>query len=227
MLPTGSRGGGNSLLEKRVNASSGLGLSDSVSLIGDFNLSIEDPMLLDSATSWHNNHASDPATHTMNMADAVGLNADWNRPLESVMALVDTVHVILDGYHPAGEDLIQHDLTANETMIVGQPVYISSSNTVNLADATTIATANAIGLVCVGGSANDTVTIQTDGAVYQDDWTAVIGTANLTPGLYYLDITAGLMSTSPPVADGNTVVTLGTALNTKTLDIEVNEVATL
>jgi len=227
MLPTGSRGGGSSLLEKRVSAASSFGLSDSVSLIGDYNHSIADPMLLDSDAGWHNNHVSDPATHTMNMADAAGFNMERVRSLESVMTLVDSAHAVLDGYHPAGEDLIQHDLTANETMVTGQPVYLSSSNTVNLADATLFATANAIGLVSVGGSANDTVAVQTDGAVYQDDWTAVIGTANLTPGLYYLDTTAGLMSTTPPSADGNVVVSLGTALNTKTFDIEVNEVATL
>jgi len=215
------------LLEKRMVVNSVMELNDTATLVGDFNHAVQDPMTLDSDAEWHNNHGSDPATHAMSMADDAAHNWDFPRSVEHTLNLVDTVHAVLDGYHPAGEDLIQHDLTANETMVAGQPVYLSSSNTVNLADATTIATGNVIGLVRIGGTANDTVVVQTDGAVYLADWTATIGTANLTPGTYFLDTSSGAMTTTPPTNDGNVVTTLGTALNENTFDIEVNEVAIL
>jgi hypothetical protein len=227
MRPSGG-GTGAGLKEKRVLATSSLPFTHSASQYGDKNKSAWDDMLLDDAAEWHNNHGSDPGTDTLAMADEVTLIMEMLRPAGTAMAMVDTVHVILDGYHPAGEDLIQHPMIAGETMVAGQPVYVVSNNTVNLANATVLATANTIGLVCVGGSATDTVTIQTDGAVYLEDWTAIIGATELTPGaLYYLDTTDGLLTTDPPIANGNVIVTMGTALNTKTIDIEVNEVASL
>ena len=227
MLPTGSGGSGAGLLEKRLFASSGLGLADSVSLIGDYNHSIEDSMLLDSDAEWHNNHASDPGSATLSLVDSVGLIMEMLRPCESTMTLTDSVHVILDGYHPGGGTSTLA-ITANETVLVGQPVYVSGNNTINLASASSLSEAQAIGLVEVGATANGTANVLTDGTINQADWTSVIGSTNLTPGsVYFLSTTSGKMSTTPPTGDGETVVTIGVAITTTKFDIEVNEVAIL
>lgn len=230
MLPTGSGGSGAGLLEKRVNASSGLGLADSVSLIGDYNHTIEDPMTLDSDAEWHNNHASDPATHTMNMADTAAFNADWNRPLESVLPLTDHVHAILDGYHaPAnGGSDFSLDVIAGETVIYGAPAYIASNNTANLASAEDGVKSVAVGFITQAASANDATIVQTDGSVTLGNWEAITNTISLTPGsTYFLHTVAGQMRTTPPTGDGEVVVTLGVAVDTQRFDIEINEIAVL
>lgn len=223
MLPGGNSAG---LLEKRVLASSALGLTHEASLAGSiYDRELADTMLMDDDVDLHNNHAEDPATDTMNLADAASFNMDWNRPIESVMAMASTVHAVLDGYQaPPGE----HDVTANETVVTGQPVFMSGNNTVNLADATTVATANVVGFISSGATANNTATMLTEGSILLADWTSVIGSASLTPGAtYFLDTTAGMMSATPPTGDGEVVVTLGIAITTAKFDIEVNEVAIL
>jgi hypothetical protein len=223
MLPSGS--GSPGLLEKRVLASSALGLTHEASQFGDKNKSLADTMLLDDDVDLHNNHANDPATDTLNLADAAVFNADWNRPLETVMSLTGTAHAVLEGYQSPPNE---HKVTANETVVTGQPVFMSGNNTVNLADATTVATANVVGFISSGATANNIATMLTEGHIVLADWTSVIGSASLTPGAtYFLDTTKGQMTTTPPTTDGNVVVTLGIAITTAKFDIEVNEVAIL
>jgi hypothetical protein len=214
------------LLEKRLVASSGLNLSDTVDLIGDYNHDVQDPMSLSSDTVWHNNHGEDPATHSLGVGDAVGFNMDRSLSLENTLNFVSAVHVALDGYHPPGggsgdPDLSQYQMTANETVVIGQPVYISGDNTINLADADTEATSQVFGLVSVGASANGTANVLSEGSVNQADWTSVIGAASLTPGsLYYLSSTAGQMTTTKPTGSG---VQVGRAVTTTQFDIETND----
>jgi len=234
MLPTGG-GSGVGLLEKRLLAVSSLGLDQAVSYLGDWLRYTSDYMLLDQDADLHNNHASDPATHTLSVLDIATFAMDRARSIESVMSLTDYAHASLDGYHPPGTgnetgdpDLSKHDVTANETVLVGQPVYVSGNNTVNLADASSVNTSDAIGLVLAGASANETATILTEGSVNQADWTNVIGATSLSPGsLYFLDTTAGKMSTTAPSVDGQVVVKMGTAITITKFDIEVNKVAIL
>lgn len=234
MLPTGS-GSSIGLLEKRLLAVSSLGLDQSVSYLGDWLRYASDYMLLDNDADWHNNHANDPATHTLSVLDVATFAMDRARSIESEMNLTDYAHASLDGYHPpvtgngtGDPDLSKHEVTANETVLVGQPVYVSGNNTVNLADASSVNTADAIGLVLIGATVNETATILTEGSVNQADWTSVIGSASLSPGsLYFLDTTVGKMSVTAPNVDGQVVVKLGTAITTTKFDIEVNKVAIL
>jgi hypothetical protein len=213
------------LLEKRLSTYSPLGISDSATFVGAFNHPAQNTLLLDSEAEAHNNHGSDPADDTLSLSDALAFNMIRPRTIEHSLGFSDHVHAILDGYHP---DPSKYDMTANETILIGQPVYVSADNTVNLGDATAITTANVIGLALTDATANDSVTVLTEGSVSQADWTAVIGAATLTPGAtYFLNTTAGQMSTTPPTNDGEVVVTMGTALTTTKFDIEVNEIATL
>jgi len=233
MVPTGS-GTGAGLLEKRLGVFSWLGLSDGVTLIGDYNHSIQDPISLGSDATPHLNHASDPAAHTMAVTDVASFSMVRDRPLTDTLVFDDYAHATLEGYHPPGgggggdPDLSLHSVTANETVLVGQPIYISGNNTINLASATDTTTAQSVGLVVIGATAGSTANILTEGSVNQADWTNVIGTTLLTPGsVYFLSTSAGQMVTAPPTGDGETVVTMGTAITTTKFDIEVNEIAIL
>jgi hypothetical protein len=201
-------------------------MSDTVDLIGEYNHDVQDPMDFSSDTVWHNNHGEDPATHSLGVGDVVGFNMDRSRSLESPISFTSAVHVTLDGYHPPGSgdgdpDLSQYQMTANETVVVGQPVYISGDNTINLADADTEPTSQVFGLVSVGATANGTANVLSEGSVNQADWTSVIGTTLLTPGsLYYLSSTAGQMTTTKPTGSG---VQVGRAVTTTKFDIETND----
>lgn len=212
-------------VEKRLLASSGLGLSDTVDLTGEYNHDVQDLISLSSDLVWHNNHGEDPATHSLGVADAVGFNMGRSRSLESPITFTSAVHVALDGYRPPGSgggdpDLSQYEMTANETVVVGQPIYISGDNTINLADADTEVTLQVFGVVSLGASANGTANVLSEGSVNQVDWSSVIGTTNLTPGsLYYLSSTAGQMTTSKPASNG---VQVGRAVTATKFDIEVN-----
>lgn len=233
MLPTGGSGVG--LLEKRVLAVSSLAMVQGVSYLGDWIRPTSDYMLLDQDADLHNNHDNDPATHTLAVLDDATFTMDRSRGIESEMELTDHAHASLDGYHPPGTgnvtgdpDLSKHEVTANETVLVGQPVYVSGNNTINLADATSVNTSDAVGLVLLGATANETATVLTEGSIDQADWTAVTGSASLSPGsIYFLDIAAGKMSTSPPAAAGQVVVKMGTAISITKIDIEVNKVTIL
>lgn len=226
------QGSGSGLLEKRLITFSSLSLSHTVSTYGnEWNRELEDTLFLDYSINTHVNNASDPASGTLTMSQGVVFNMTKPRSLSSSMLLSDFAHASLDGYYPSGTgdaDLSKHEMTANETVLVGQPVYVSGNNTINLGDASSINTSNVVGLVSVGASANGTSTVLTEGSVNQADWSNVISTSLLTPGAtYFLSVTSGKMSTTPPTGNGESVVTLGTALTTTKFDIEVNKVAAL
>ena len=94
----------------------------------------------------------------------------------------------------AGDTLFSTDVkeltndNAN-AITIGQPVYISGVGSVDLAQANAAATKNVVGLVgdasIPSGNAG---AVQVDGTLASANWTAVTGSANLTPGAaYYLD----------------------------------------
>jgi hypothetical protein len=225
MVPRNGRVG---LLEKRLIAVSSMGLGHSATLAGSiYDRDTDDEMLLDDDTDWHNNHGDDPAPNTMTMLDSAEFNMDWARGIESGMGLGDSVHISLDGYHAPPSE---YDTIADDTLVLGNAVFISSSNHVDLAscDPDGGDDAEVVGLVKVGGSANDTVTILTDGSLELTDWTAIIGTTNLTAGsIYYLQETPGTIGTTATTTDGFVVTRVGRAITTTKLDIEIGEVVDL
>ena len=215
------------LKEKRVLATSSLALEHNVSQLGDWSRVADNLLLLDHDTEWHNNHGEDPGDSTLNFAQEATVVLDLPRACESTLAFSQFVHAILEGYHAPCTDHTL-DVLAGETVHAGAPAYIVSNNTANLASATGLVKSRAVGLITQAASANAATIVQTDGTVALADWTAVIGTASLTPGsVYFLHTVDGQMSTTPPTGDGDVVVTMGVAVTTTKFDIEVNEVAVL
>jgi len=213
------------LKEKRLLAASSLALVHTVSQTGNRNAAAENTLLLDHAAVWHNNHAEDPGSSTLNFAQGATFNIERPRSCESTLSFSQYVHVILEGYHAPSTTLA---LVAGETVNVGAPAYITSNNTANLASASDAVKSRAIGLITQAASANSATIVQTDGSVEVADWTSIIGAAALTPGtVYFLHTTDGQMRATPPTGDGEVVVTMGVAVTTTKFDIEVNEVAVL
>jgi len=224
MLPL--NGGLSGLKEKRLIASNGLEFSDAASQIGDRNLDGTDTMLLDDDATLHKNNAEDPGSSAITFADTASQNMERALGINDPASFAQTVHVARDGIADVPES--RYELTANETINVGQPVYVSAADTVNLADADTLNTSHVLGLAVTDATANSNVIVMADGSVERSDWTAIAGTANLVPGaVYYLSTTAGYLTVTPPTGDGDHVVRCGVAVNLTTIDIEINEVAIL
>ena len=215
------------LKEKRLLASSSLSLVHTVSQIGNWARAAENGLLLEHSAEWHNNHGEDPGDSTLNFAQEATVVLDLPRACESTLALSHFVHAVLEGYHaPCTNHTL--DTLAGESVYVGAPAYIVSNNTVNLASATGPTKSRTVGLITQAASVSDATIVQTDGSVDIANWTAVIGTASLTPGsVYFLHTADGQMRTTPPTGDGDVVVTMGIAVTTTKFDIEVNEVAVL
>jgi len=217
--------------EKNLIATSSLGLSHNVSIVGSewarqpaSYLSFIDGLDL------HNNHAEDPATDTLTLADTATLNKDFARGLTSNITFADFAHATLDGYHPSTggtTDLSAYTMTSAAAIVEGAPVYVSSSNTVISANASPTPSSAAcypvgFAVSAATGAAED-IDILTEGHVELTDWTAIAGTANLVAGTTYkLDTTAGKITTTAPTGNGEYVVSVGVAVTTKILDIEIS-----
>jgi hypothetical protein len=223
------------LLEKRLNAASDLGLSDSAEFVGEWDSGASSGILLDSDVEFHKNNAEDPATDTVNISDDATSVWDFNRGITSNVSLNQFAHASLDGYHPPGSgtgdpDLSKHTMTSAGAISKGMPVYVSSNNVVDTANA--VPSAGPVytrTFPC--GFANSTTTgngqsieVLTEGHIELTDWTAIAGSANLTVGSrYYLQESAGTIGTVAPTTDGSKVIWVGYALTTKKLDIEIGE----
>lgn len=224
-VPSGSSGAAG-LVEKRVNASSGLNVSDSVAYIGDFAREAENWLLMDSDVQRHLNHGNDPAAHTMAISDSVGITADRPRGASNTITFTGVAHAALDGYHPSSggggdPDLSKHSVTFDADTLIGQPVYVSGDGKVDLAKADAVSTWNCAGLAAESVSAGATGNFLTEGSVNTANWASVTGSAALTPGaVYYLsEAAAGQLKTTPPSTGA--VVRVGRALTTTKMDIEV------
>lgn len=127
------------------------------------------------------------------------------------------------------ESTQQHrfNLEAEGTVAAGQPVYITAGGLLALAQADAAPRFNVIGLCAIGAAAGFAAAYSTDGSVSLSDWTAITGTAQLTAGQeYYLSADApGMLSSSPPPTGH--VVSVGTAISSSELDIEIQYVAKL
>lgn len=109
----------------------------------------------------------------------------------------------------------------------GSPLYCSGANEVALAQADDLATAKVVALATEtiaedGGSG----VAQTDGrlTLTAGEWDAVTGqSGGLTPGAkYYLSAaTAGMLTTTPPSADGEVLAPLGLAKSTIIFEVSI------
>ena len=104
---------------------------------------------------------------------------------------------------------------------IGQPVFSSAADNVDLADASAVGSAKPIGLVQTASiAASASGSIQLDGVLSSADWTVVIGAATLTSGAtYFLDVTAGQITETAPVT--GYVTEIGIAISTTDLAIDI------
>jgi len=127
----------------------------------------------------------------------------------------------------AGDNLFSTDiremLNGNANAVtIGQPVYIVSSGTIDLAQANAAATKNVFGLVADASTANGANgAVMSDGTLESANWTAVTGAATLTAGAaYYLDAAAaGALTVTPPTT--GYVAKVGQGVSDTVFEIEV------
>lgn len=113
-------------------------------------------------------------------------------------------------------------------LVKGTPVYVTTTaDEVEKAQANALATARVLGLV-----ADDSIADAATGAVLTDgrlsattgQWDAVTGeTGGLTPGAkYYLSATtAGMLTQTPPTADGHVIAPILTAKSATEAEISI------
>ncbi len=108
------------------------------------------------------------------------------------------------------------------TIQAGQPVRVHSDGTLRLAQANSITNA-AVGLSMEQIANTSWGAISGDGILTLPNWTNVIGSTNLTPGMrYYLTPSAlGMLQSSAPTASPDVLQFCGVALSTTTLKIEI------
>lgn len=132
--------------------------------------------------------------------------------------------ILLSGASVLSEPTVPTYAVFDDNTEIGQPVYVSGSGSVALAQADAEATSGVIGLAIQSVNATEEGFYTTDGQVEREDWTVVTGTEFLTPGaLYYLDTSsAGLLTTTAPDDIGESVVVVGRALTGTMMDIEID-----
>ena len=138
---------------------------------------------------------------------------------------VESLVAELDGRLDAVEDttVSTHSAVADENIAIGQLLYMKSNGHVALARANAASTMKVCGFATTAVSSGFAVKYNTDGRLSIPDWTAIIGSASLTPGSdYYLSTaTAGLMTAAAPTATGSYVVRVGNVMSTVIFDIEI------
>lgn len=117
---------------------------------------------------------------------------------------------------------------------VGMPLYLRAANVADLALAADpapagVPTCEVIGLAVSNANAGGTVEILCDGQLSLSDWTLIAGTALLKPGARYFlsPAVAGQITGDCPTTPGVTVVKLGVAISTTTLEVEIEQIVHL
>lgn len=123
---------------------------------------------------------------------------------------------------PDGVNVPQSKQT-DRSCFKGQPLYTRSSGNLDLAQANSLGTSKVAGLALNNASGGTSVNYELDGVVTQSDWTQVIGQTNLSPGsTYFLSpAIAGKLTTIAPEVGGELVVKVGVALDSSTLNLEI------
>lgn len=105
------------------------------------------------------------------------------------------------------------------TLVAGEAVYVTATNKADKSKADAAGTRRCRGLVSIGAAAGFAATIRSHGSLALADWTAIAGTATLTPNApYYVSTaTAGAITSTPPASGW--ISRVGTAISTTTLDI--------
>lgn len=120
-------------------------------------------------------------------------------------------------------DSTELENTSGSDVVIGSVVYSNGPGTFDLAEATALASAKAIGLCRESITANASGTIQTGGVLTltEDQWDIITGDSGGLEGAYFLDINAGKLTSSAPTSEGQFVTYIGRTLSSTDLLIEI------
>jgi hypothetical protein len=138
---------------------------------------------------------------------------------ESELAIEVAAPILLSGATEDAEPTLL-EAVFDSAAEIGHALFVSSDGHVDLAS---MANPGVAGISVESVAADATGHYITESQVSREDWTVVTGSASLTPGaLYYLDpATPGLLTTTPPEDIGDSVVIVGRALTSTTLDVSI------
>ena len=109
-------------------------------------------------------------------------------------------------------------IVSSATLAAGTPVTVSrSTGQIVKSDAASKPTSFVVGLLKTAVTATFAGTVSTNELILAD-WTAVTGTASLSPGQLYFLAAGGGLTTTPPLSPNN-LAQVGEAANTTTLII--------
>lgn len=123
-----------------------------------------------------------------------------------------------------GSDFTPEAAIFDSDSLAGFAVYVPTDGHVDNARANNYDTSGVVGLCLADVGASAAGQYVTEGTFSLEDWSAVTGSANLSPGaVYYLstDVAGRLTITPPESPSTNVVAVIGRALNYRTLDISI------
>lgn len=117
---------------------------------------------------------------------------------------------------------ISADNASGGTLAAGSPVAGNPGGTGLIRAAAADDTATAVGLMASATAAGQHGTAIRNGVLTLADWTAIAGTATLTPlATYYLGITAGTLTKVPPSVAGQVIQQVGIAESAHALGVDI------
>lgn len=118
--------------------------------------------------------------------------------------------------------LDQQEAEADNSIVIGQPLYLKQNGHADLASAAAIGTARVCGLAVSNAVAATSVSYSPDGVIELANWTLITESVTLTPGaVYFLSTNPGKLTPTAPTASGQVVIAVGNALSSTKLAIEL------
>ena len=201
------------------NCYSDLGLDDSVVTAGsEYNRSLlEELNLEDDWSDFYGESVSDVIPFT---SVTVGVKL---APVSVTTSLGLVQGLILSGgrMQTGTTFFVDYDSGESDPAPIGLWVRVDSSSGEGIlaTSAGTLSEAEVAGVIISTATPGEMFEVKTDGRLSLEDWTPVIGSASLTPGLTYYLTTGGQMSSTAPT-DGF-IVTLGRAITAKEFQVEI------
>lgn len=98
------------------------------------------------------------------------------------------------------DDALGGSATTDDALVIGNAIYVKASGNVGLAQADALPQAVVVGLATAVRLSGSVAPFRCLGVVERNDWTAIIGSAALTPGAWYFvsAATAGMLSETQP-----------------------------
>lgn len=133
--------------------------------------------------------------------------------------------VLLTETDPIFTSWLQKTNECEEAVLAGQVLYMQANSKVKLAKADSTAHTNVCGLAIANALIGGSCTFIQDGKLTMADWTNVVGAATLSVGAtYYLDPTNfGKLTTVAPTTVGQYVMSIGLAVASDTLELDIEQ----